>query len=228
VEGVTRPPSEPIGSSHSRLRARWAAATATETRRGRGHALTAAVDTLAWLTEELEHKGVTITKLRKLLFGSSSEKTKDVLVGVSSGAKDLAEQEGGSFDAADGGSNAREDRTNGTSSGDDEKKPGRTQRRRRIHRGRACGGLARHARPQGPVSEVRQGQALPQAPEGARTGAGVGPLNASRYELERLRCNLCGATFVAEAPPGVGESKYDETAAALIALLKYGCGLPFN
>jgi len=34
--------------------------------------------------------------------------------------------------------------------------------------------------------------------------------------------------FTAEAPAGVGPEKYDATAASLIALLKYGSGMPFN
>lgn len=46
--------------------------------------------------------------------------------------------------------------------------------------------------------------------------------------LERLRCNLCGEVYEAEAPPEVGEKKYDESAAAMIALLKYGSGVPWD
>lgn len=57
---------------------------------------------------------------------------------------------------------------------------------------------------------------------------GVAPLQAQVYALERLRCALCGTVFTAAPPAGVGASKYDETAAAMIALLKYGCGLPFH
>jgi transposase len=57
---------------------------------------------------------------------------------------------------------------------------------------------------------------------------GMAPLLATVYELDRLRCNLCGQIFTAKAPPGVGTDKYDESAAAMIGLLKYGCGLPFN
>lgn len=57
---------------------------------------------------------------------------------------------------------------------------------------------------------------------------GMGPLDATVYDCDRLRCNLCGEVFTAKPPPGVGEEKYDETAAAMIALMKYGCGLPFN
>ena len=57
---------------------------------------------------------------------------------------------------------------------------------------------------------------------------GQAPLRGTVIELERLRCNLCGEVFTARAPEGIGEKKYDETAASMIALLKYGSGLPFN
>ena len=54
------------------------------------------------------------------------------------------------------------------------------------------------------------------------------PLEATRYEMERLRCNGCGEVFTAEEPEGVGSEKYDETAAAMIAQLRYGSGMPFQ
>ncbi|MBN1654033.1 MAG: transposase [Deltaproteobacteria bacterium] len=56
----------------------------------------------------------------------------------------------------------------------------------------------------------------------------MAPLVAKVYELQRLRCNLCGQVFTAACPRGVGEQKYDETATAMIGLLKYATGLPFN
>lgn len=56
---------------------------------------------------------------------------------------------------------------------------------------------------------------------------GQAPLSATVYELERLRCNACGQVFTAEEPEGVGPEKYDATAAAMIAQLKYGSGVPF-
>jgi transposase len=56
---------------------------------------------------------------------------------------------------------------------------------------------------------------------------GQAPLAATVYELERLRCNACGEVFTAEEPEGVGPDKYDETASAMIAQLKYGSGIPF-
>ena len=56
---------------------------------------------------------------------------------------------------------------------------------------------------------------------------GQAPLHATLYALERLRCNACGEVYTAEPPEGVGPERYDETAAAMIAQLKYGSGTPF-
>jgi len=57
---------------------------------------------------------------------------------------------------------------------------------------------------------------------------GTAPVQASVYELERLRCNLCGTVFTAEAPEACRGNKHDETVGSIIALLKYGGGFPFN
>ncbi len=57
---------------------------------------------------------------------------------------------------------------------------------------------------------------------------GQAPLQVSIYELEKLRCHRCGKIFSAQAPPEVGPEKYDATAGSMLALLKYGSGLPFN
>jgi transposase len=57
---------------------------------------------------------------------------------------------------------------------------------------------------------------------------GHAPLEATVFEMERLRCNACGQVFTAEEPESAGADKYDETAVAMIALLKYGTGVPFQ
>jgi hypothetical protein len=56
----------------------------------------------------------------------------------------------------------------------------------------------------------------------------MSPLSATVIELEQLRCNACGEIFTAALPEGVSPTKYDEGAVAMIALLKYGAGIPFN
>ena len=54
------------------------------------------------------------------------------------------------------------------------------------------------------------------------------PLDATAYELEQLRCNGCGQVFTADPPAQAGEEKYDQSAAAMIAQLRYGSGVPFQ
>ena len=54
------------------------------------------------------------------------------------------------------------------------------------------------------------------------------PLQATVFEMERLRCNGCGEVFTASDPPSAGPEKFDATAVATTALLKYGTGMPFN
>jgi transposase len=49
---------------------------------------------------------------------------------------------------------------------------------------------------------------------------GQAPLEATVFEMERLRCNGCGQLFTAAEPEGVGREKYDATAVAMIAQLR--------
>jgi transposase len=57
---------------------------------------------------------------------------------------------------------------------------------------------------------------------------GQPPLEATVFEMERLRCNGCGEVFTASEPQSAGSEKFDPTAVVMIALLKYGTGMPFN
>jgi transposase len=57
---------------------------------------------------------------------------------------------------------------------------------------------------------------------------GHAPLRTTVFEMDRLRCNACGQVFTAAAPEAAGNEKYDATAIAMIALLKYGTGVPFK
>src|SRR6202041_1888002 len=84
-----------------------------------------------------------------------------------------------------------------------------------LHAGDACPGC-------------EKGKVYPQKePRTLVRIVGQAPLAATVYELDRLRCNLCGEVFTAPEPEGIGPEKYDDTTAAMIALLKYGSGMPF-
>ena len=56
---------------------------------------------------------------------------------------------------------------------------------------------------------------------------GQAPVEATVYQLERLRCGLCQEVYEAPPPAGMGEDKRDKTAVSMVALLKYGSGVPF-
>ena len=76
--------------------------------------------------------------------------------------------------------------------------------------------------------ECGQGTVYEKAPGVVVRITGQAPLGATRYELQKLRCGLCGKVFTAKLPEAAGTQKYDAKAAGMIGLLKYGSGLPFN
>jgi transposase len=171
--------------------------------------LEALVETAVYLLEAVEDKRTTIDRLRKLLFGPSSEKRRDVIPPApaepSSTVPDDAEvtrpiRPGHGRHGADAYDGAEKIVV--------------------PHESLKSGDRCPDCR-QGKVYEVAQPGVLVRV-------MGQAPVQAKVYELQKLRCNLCGKVFTAEAPAGVGPEKYDATAASMIALLKYGSGLPFN
>ena len=167
--------------------------------------LRAAVDTLTFLTQELLAKGTTIDRLRKMLFGASTETTSAVLGDQPS-------------DAAVTGKSQKPKRPghgrNGAAAytGAEKIKVPHSA----LHGGDCCPGC-------------EKGKVYPLSiPATLVRITGMAPLGATVYEKDRLRCNLCGDVFTAATPEGVGEEKYDETATSMVGLLKYGTGLPFN
>ncbi len=170
--------------------------------------LEAVVDTLAFLTQELESKGTTIERLRRLLFGPSTEKTSGV-----TGESDSAGNRGGE-----------------TEKRKKPKPPGHGRNGAAAYRGAAKVKTTHPSLSAGDrCPECPKGKVYPLAePAMLVRVVGMAPLAATVYELERLRCNLCGQVFTAPPAAGVGKAKYDETAAGMVGLLKYGAGLPFN
>ena len=117
-------------------------------------------------------------------------------------------------------------------------RPGRKRPPTPGHGRNGAEAFAGAERVQVPNQEVQPGCHCPDCANGKvylQKGAsplvrfvGGPPISATVYELERLRCNLCGKVFTASTPPGVGPDKYDETAVSTIATSKYGHGIPFN
>jgi transposase len=53
-------------------------------------------------------------------------------------------------------------------------------------------------------------------------------IKATAYVLEQLRCALCGKTFTASPPAEAGVEKYAPNVAPMLAVLRYGFGMPMN
>ena len=172
------------------------------------------VEALSYLTDLVADQETTIQDLRQLLFPASTEKTEAVLkkAGIAGAAKTAADPSGTS--------KAGEQKKNAPGHGRNGAEAYRNPRRvavlyASLKHGDRCPGCL-----QGKVYEQQEPRRLVGI-------VGQAPLTATVYELQRLRCNLCGEVYSAEAPEGVGEDKYDESAAAMIAQLKYGTGMPF-
>jgi len=170
------------------------------------------VDTVALMQAELQGKDASLERLRQMIFGATTESTRNVL-----GEKHGKPTTDGSTEA-------------GEPSAPRPKPPGHgrnaaaaytgaeqiTVTHPSLHGGEACPGC-------------ESGKLYPQSePAKLVRITGMAPLSASVYSCDRLRCNLCGEVFTAPAPEGVGPEKYDATATSMVGLLKYGAGLPFN
>ena len=178
--------------------------------------LYAAMETLIYLTQELEKNRVSVQRLKKLLFGATTEKTQKVMEKL----LNQAEKEKGS-DNDDAKNNASE-----------------AQKKAKGHGRNGAEAYTGADKVRVPHESLKPGDTCPNCKKGTvyesvKPGhlvrvRGQAPLGATVYELQKLRCNLCGKIFTAKAPPEVGPDKYDAESASMIALLKYGSGLPFN
>lgn len=167
----------------------------------------AMADTIACLSRAVKDKNDSLKRLLKIIFGESSEQTKKVL-----------KAQKGNFDLS-----LREDSI-------DQKPKGHGRNGASDYTGAQKIKVSQETlKPGDPCPACEKGKVyLSPAPGVIVRVTGRPPLYATVYELEKLRCNLCGNVFTANAPEHIGDEKYDASASAMIALLKYGTGVPFN
>ena len=180
--------------------------------------LRASVGTLWWLHQELDKQTLTLARMRSMFGLSTSEKTKVVLDKAQQGEAQPEPEKG--------------------------QRPEKEPKPKPKPKGHGRNGASDYVgaeRIKVPHDSLKSGDPCPICPESYRGKVyllrephtlvrvvGQAPLKAKLFECECLRCGLCGKVFNAPAPPGVGDKKYDATAASMIALLKYGTGIPFS
>ena len=168
------------------------------------------VQAMGWMSHELEDKKLSIRRLQRI-FGMKTESSRNIL----------------------------EDDDGDDPSG----KSGRTGRgkakKKKKRKGHGRHGASAYSGAERIIVELDQyqpGDPCPECPKGrlyevSSPGVvirvtGQAPLNARVYELQKYRCNLCGLVLTAKLPKGAGDKKYDETAAAMVAMMRYGGGFP--
>jgi len=194
------------------------------------------------LTELLKDKNTSLARLRKMLFGASTEKTAAVIGhhpqdGRGEDSPSPSSQEVASATEATAEAGAESARASATESG--------VKTPRKGHGRNGADAYAAAEKVVVPHESLQPGDPCPKCEQGTvyETGrpgvlvrlVGQAPIQAKIYELQKLRCNLCGVVFTADhrcaavpAPEGVGAAKYDATAGSMIAVLKYGTGMPFH
>jgi transposase len=171
--------------------------------------LNALIDTFEYVTQLLENKQTTIQSLRQLLLKPSTEKTEKILQKAGLAASEKPSKPPGT-------KTPKKAKGHGRNSAESYKAAPKIKISHPL------------LKPGDHCPKCQEGKVYAQREPGLLVRiVGQAPLAATVYELERLRCNLCGDVFTAEAPERVGTKKYDETSASMIALLKYGSGFPF-
>lgn len=172
-------------------------------------------DCIAVLSQAVDDKASSVKKLLRMVFGAKTEKKESVL--SDHDKKDTSKDDDQESTGAEGDKKPRPGRNNGKNGAD--KYTGADQaeiKHPELKTGDSC-------------PECTEGKLYKNSESGVQIRVtGSAPLRATVYKLEKLRCDLCGNIFTAPLPEEVGNKKYDTAAVAMIALLKYGSGLPFN
>jgi len=168
-----------------------------------------------FLCRALADKDLSIRRLRRMLFGASTEKTRSII---------KPEEEA-----------TREGKRPPHMDKDPSSKP---SEKRKGHGRNGANQYPDAKRIRIPLADLKHGDVCPACHRGkvymlANPGQvprmyGQAMIAVVVYEPERGRCNACGAVFTAELPAEAGTEKFDATAGSMVATLKYGTGVPFN
>ena len=174
------------------------------------------LQTLYFLTQELEKKHVSVKRLKQMLFGAATEKLRNVIDDALKQNDKQQEKE----------SNCQSDKQ----SKNNEKPRGHGRNGADAYTGSEKVTISHQTlKPGDSCPDCHKGTVYETNEPGRLVRVtGQAPINATVYELQKLRCNLCSRVFTAAAPAEVGDEKYDAESASMIALLKYGSGVPFN
>ena len=162
--------------------------------------------TLQWLMGAIEAKDTTIGRLARMIFGAQTEKTRQLFPQPPPARPQSAAAAGAPPPKRKGhGRTAAADYTGA----------------KRVPVPHP------QLRPGDPCPDCKQGKLyLLKRPAQIVRMTAQSLFAATRFELEKLRCKLCGKVFTAPAPPEAGTEKYDPSVGPMLGYLRFGGGLP--
>lgn len=165
--------------------------------------LKAIVGTVRYLSQQHQRAATSMKRVLKMIFGASTEKTDDVL--------------------------KRKSKPEATSGADKPKRKGHG----RLAADEYPGAERVHVTHE----SLRPGEKCPACEKGLIRDTNrpsilmrfcAQPLiKVKAFVIEQLRCSLCGTLFGAKAPPEAVE-KYDQNVPVMLAVMRYGFGMPTN
>ncbi len=197
--------------------------------------------TLVWLERTLLETRISLSKLKRILFGKKTEKRPRK-------PKDPDSGDGGGGHGSDGdgtgsdegcGSDDPSANTTAPASGmpEGEQSGESNTNKRRGHGRRAAADYPGATTVCCPHEQYRSGDRCPLCERGrlypfrplVRLRFTGQPLAlVTRFELEQLRCGTCGALWTAPMPPEAGQEIYDVSLKVNLVLAHYHLGLPFK
>ena len=162
-----------------------------------------------WIQKKFKETGITLSKLKRLLFGSKSEKSEE--------------------------KNDEDERDNHGNKGDN-KNLGKSSKPKKIKgHGRMSHEAYKNARSESIKHEFyKAGDKCPLECDGRLYNIepgiimriyGQSEADVAKYEVEKLRCSSCLEIFTADTEK-IGDKKYDEEFKAILATKKYFGGMP--
>jgi len=189
----------------------------------------------------LREKTFSIQRLRKLIFGDSSEQSSKIMPEEGNSAEPLTDPLPDETDAAADETPPEEDPASTSEAdgsltgppdtkGGKQRRPGHGRNPAKAYTGCSQVIITHHSLCPGDACPGCAHGTLYRQPEWSPVVRLIGqpPVGGTVYRLERLRCHLCGCVHTADLPKEAGPSKYDPSVASIIATLRYGEGLPWN
>ncbi len=187
--------------------------------------------TFLYVVAQLQEKKTTLLKLKEMIFGRKSEKSKREKEKPEEGEKETAE---GGLEGGGDGEQSHEPRNEKQES--DGAKPAPNKRGHGRNPVSAYPG-AKKVRCK--HNQLKPGQSCPLSTCGGRIHPVIRPhyftqftgqpaITVTIYEQDVLHCNDCGKEYEAPLPDGVSPKRYDETADAAMAIKKCGLGTPYD